>query len=60
MYLSFNQRNIIYECKCGKRKDFVISIDFSRPFPIETTNHLSFKEFKDILNKNGLAENRIE
>lgn len=53
MYISFNTRNIIYKCKCGKKKSFIISKDFGDPFPMKTTHNInepiSKKQFKKIL-----------
>lgn len=37
MYISFNTRDIVYECKCGKRKIERETRSFSDPFPIKTT-----------------------
>jgi len=48
-YLSFNHRNIIYECKCGKRKNFIVG-GANYNFPIATANLITNKEFNDILN----------
>jgi hypothetical protein len=45
-YISFNTRDIIYECTCGKR---VIKRDtraFSDPFPIPTNPLLSQRDFE--------------
>lgn len=56
MYSSFNTRNIIYECRCGKRKSYRIYRPFGEAFPIETTNFLTFKEFKEIENAIGVKK----
>ena len=48
-YLSFNSREILYECKCGKRKLKEVRKDFDTPFPIETTMMISHKEMQDAL-----------
>lgn len=51
-YVSFHTRDIIYQCRCGKRKLRHEFFAFSEEFPIETKygaglgNH---KEFMDIL-----------
>ena len=50
-YVSFNTRNIVYECKCGKRKVFRIYMPFDKPFPIETTLFLSDSDLDKIINK---------
>lgn len=51
-YVSFHQRDIVYECKCGKRKLFRVYRDFDQPFPIETTiGSISTKEMNEILKK---------
>ena len=47
-YISFSTREILYECRCGKRKIETISRDFDTPFPIETTM-LTHKEMQDAL-----------
>jgi len=48
-YVSFNTRDIVYECKCGKRQIFRIYRNFSDPFPIPTTSDLSKKELDSYL-----------
>lgn len=50
MYVSFNIRNIIYQCKCGKKISKKVFIPYASPFPIETTLWLSKKDFNEILN----------
>lgn len=62
-YVSFNVRNIVYECpKCKARMIEKIKKSFSEPFPIETSGCFSEKELQDVMNKGieGLSEiNRI-
>lgn len=48
-YSTFNSRDIIYECRCGKRKVVNVYRNFGDYFPIETKNFLTDKEFKEIL-----------
>lgn len=49
-YSGFNTRRIIYECRCGKRKEYHIYRRFGDAFPIETTDFTTHKEFDQILN----------
>ncbi len=49
-YWSFNTRNIIYECNCGKRHAEKVWLPFNQPFPIPTTSLISHAEFEKILN----------
>ncbi len=49
-YVSFNTRDIIYECKCGKRQIFRIYRQYGDAFPIETSNLLTNKELESYLN----------
>ena len=49
-YISFNKRDIIYQCRCGKRKSYSIYREFGSSFPIETKILLSKQEYLDILN----------
>lgn len=51
MYVSFNTRDIVYECKCGKRKIIRDYRPFDVPFPIETTNFITRKELEAIANE---------
>lgn len=48
-YVSFNSRDILYECKCGKGKIKNVYRNFDTPFPIETTTMLTNKEMQDAL-----------
>lgn len=48
-YVSFNTRDIIYECSCGKRKSFEITTDFGESFPIPTSSFMSHADFEKIL-----------
>lgn len=38
-YLSFNCREITYECSCGKEKSRKVCKHFSDPFPIPTDHY---------------------
>ncbi len=48
-YISFSSRDILYECKCGKRKIVNVYRDFDTPFPMETTMLLTHKDMQDAL-----------
>lgn len=49
-YVSFNSRDIIYECsKCYHKEHQTVTNHFGDPFPIPTNNLLTDKEFNDIL-----------
>jgi hypothetical protein len=50
-YRSFNGRNIIFECKCGKREMRFIYDFFGRGFPLETNILITDKEMEQILNE---------
>lgn len=50
-YISFNTRDICYECRCGKRRIKTVYRDFDTPFPIETTMFITDKEMKKIANE---------
>jgi len=49
-YIGFNTRNIIWECRCGKRKLIQESRNFGEPFSMPTSNFMTTKEFEEILN----------
>lgn len=49
-YLTFSSRNIIYECRCGKRKMMRVWRRFDDPFPIDTNILISNQEMERILN----------
>ena len=49
MYVSFNTRNIVYECKCGKRKAEKVYRPFHIDFPIKTTPFIDNQEFEKYL-----------
>lgn len=51
-YVSFNYRDIVYECRCGSRKIFRVYTPYGKPFPIQTTNFLTQKELEQIANEN--------
>jgi len=57
-YVSFHTRNIVFECKCGKRCARKVSRLFSESFPIETSTHLTDREFNLILNGKSVKEVR--
>jgi hypothetical protein len=48
MYISFNTRDIIYECKCGKRMS-TTEYREQTSFPIPTTHFLTRTEYQNIL-----------
>ncbi len=48
-YISFNTRNIIYQCRCGCKKSYNVTMPFGVSFPIQTSSFLTQKEFKKIL-----------
>lgn len=48
-YVTFNSRDIIFQCKCGKRRCKRVTKAFDADFPIPTTNLISEKEFDHIL-----------
>jgi len=49
-YISFNERDIIYQCYCGKRHVTRVYMPFGKPFPIPTTPHITHAEFLKYLN----------
>lgn len=51
MYVSFNTRDIVYECRCGKREIIRDNRPFDMPFPIQTTSLITHKELKKIANE---------
>lgn len=56
-YGSFHVRYIIYECRCGYRKEYTITRGFDEDFPIPTTQLITDKEMKRILD--GEAVNKV-
>lgn len=50
-YVSFNTREILYECSCGKKELRMITKPFDEAFPIETTNFLTRDEMLVMLKK---------
>jgi hypothetical protein len=50
-YVSFNTRDIVYECRCGKRKIIRDYRPFDVPFPIQTTNFITHQELEKIANE---------
>lgn len=48
-YISFNTRDIVYECSCGKRKLERVFKSFSDPFPIETNNFMTKIDIENLL-----------
>jgi hypothetical protein len=57
-YVSFHTRDIVFECKCGKRRVNRVRRAFSSPFPIETTLGITNKEFTQILAGKSIKEAR--
>lgn len=55
-YISFNTRDIVYECSCGKREIIRVYRFFGESFPIQTTHHITHKELQEIQNKNTLGD----
>lgn len=51
MYVSFNTRDIVYECICGKRSIERETRIFSDAFPIPTNHLITFKELNKIANQ---------
>jgi len=49
-YVSFNTRDIVYECGCGKREIVRTHQPFGTPFPIATTMNITQKEIEKIAN----------
>jgi hypothetical protein len=49
-YVGFNTRDIIYECRCGKRKIIREYRPFNKPFPIKTTSFITNKDLERIVN----------
>lgn len=49
-YLSFSYRNVVVECKCGKRRIEIRHHDSVHPF--ETTSLITNKEMEDLCNIN--------
>jgi hypothetical protein len=49
-YISFNQRDILYECRCGKKICKRVQRNYGSAFPIETTICLTKREFDEVLN----------
>jgi len=48
-YVSFNSRDILYECRCGKRKIVHVNRSFDREISIETNIGLTHKEMQEAL-----------
>ena len=53
MYSSFNCRDIIFECRCGKRIAKKVCVPFGEPFPKETDCFITYKEFNEKLHANS-------
>jgi len=49
-YVSFNTRDIVYECRCGKKRIIRDYRPFDEPFPIQTTNFITHQELENIAN----------
>lgn len=52
-YWTFNQRNIVFECRCGKRVCERVYRAFGDPFPIQTTPFITTEEINQLLGKEG-------
>lgn len=52
-YVSFNTRDIVYECKCGKRKLKRQFFSYNQPFPIETKMFITVYEIKQMENESN-------
>jgi len=50
-YITFNHRDIVYECRCGKRRIERVYASFGQPFPIETNMLISKQELEKIANE---------
>ena len=50
-YISFNYRDIVYECKCGQRKIIRTHTPYGKPFPIQTTNFITHTELLKIVDE---------
>jgi hypothetical protein len=53
-YVSFGGRNIIYECRCGKRRIEYVRKAYGDPFPIKTNILITDNEMQSILKENNL------
>lgn len=51
-YISFDTRDIIYECQCRERKVFRYRDSYNLNFPIDTNVFMTNEEFKELLTKN--------
>lgn len=51
-YVSFNTRDIVYECRCGQRKIIHEYRPFDDPFPIKTTPFITNQDLEKIANEN--------
>ena len=49
-YITFTSRDIIYECKCGKKEERNVRKAYGDPFPIETSVMLTRKDYIKALN----------
>lgn len=55
-YVSFNTRDIVYECRCGKRKIKRFDSIMNIPFPIETNFLMTRAELEKIANTKQLKK----
>ena len=55
MYWTFNTRRIIYQCKCGGRKEYFVTIPYGSPLPIQTSMNIDSKKFEAVLNANNFT-----
>lgn len=51
-YRTFHTRNIVFECRCGKRKCEQVYRAFGDPFPIETS-FVTTKEIDALLKESA-------
>jgi hypothetical protein len=58
MYRSFNYRDVIFECRCGKR--IIKNVRHDEIFPFETAYMIDRKEFEQYLTNNKYYCNRFE
>jgi len=60
-YVTFSTREIIYECRCGKRRSKSVTKSFGSAFPIETSTGLggSKKLFDEVLTGNISTQSEI-
>ena len=55
-YVSFHQRDIVYQCRCGKKKLDRVYKQFGESFPIETASLITNYEVNKILNNPAVLQ----